>query len=544
RRDGGRHPVGPRHRRARPTPVPVSLDGRARSAHVEVTQREGVDRDPRGLLTGAPSRDRGHRTDGREVARCHRRGRGCRGDRRDDQEGRSIGGPGDRGGQGGGRSTGLSVRRADDRSRHPRDHGRRRRRRARDGERQDAPRRSRGGRPDRGPGRHCGRERRGDGLEQWWFGVGRELGGATDCLREASGGSGSERPDRRDDQRGMSDPNDRTPSIMLSAGEVSGALHGSTLCRSIRALRPDVRLVGMGGSRMAAAGVDVLVDPTHEAVVGTSEALGRIPALYRAYRTLVSRLRDESPRALVVIDFPDFNLQLARQARQAGIPVLYFIPPQLWACRRGRWRQMARRVSRVLAVLPFERELYESAGVPVEFVGHPLLDVLPLDLSRDEARRRLGLDPSEVVVGLLPGSRREEVARLLPAMLGAARHLASAGDARRFLLALAPTVDRAAVARHVGSSGGDHAPRVELVGGRTYEVMAAADAQIIASGPATLEAALLGVPMVLCYRVSRITEGFVRMLVRVPWAGLPNIVAGRAIVPEILQDEVSPERLA
>jgi len=337
--------------------------------------------------------------------------------------------------------------------------------------------------------------------------------------------------------------NDRTPSIMLSAGEVSGDLHGSTLCRSMQALRPDVRLVGMGGARMAAAGMEVLVDPTHEAVVGTSEALGRIPALYRAYRTLVKRLREEAPRALVVIDFPDFNLQLARQARQAGIPVLYFIPPQLWAWRRGRMRQMARRVSRVLAVLPFERELYESAGVPVEFVGHPLLDVLPLDLSRDEARRRLGLDPSEVVVGLLPGSRREEVARLLPAMMGAARRLASA-DARRFLLALAPTVDRAAVARHLGTPGTDRAPRVDLVQGRTYEVMAAADVHIIASGTATLEAALLGVPMVLCYRVSRITEGVVRMLVRVPWAGLPNIIAGRAIVPEILQDEISPERLA
>src|SRR5262245_59284646 len=241
---------------------------------------------------------------------------------------------------------------------------------------------------------------------------------------------------------------------MLSAGEVSGDLHGSTLCRAIQALRPDVRLVGMGGSRMAAAGMDVVVDPTREAVVGTSEALGRIPALYQAYRRLAQRMREHPPCALVVIDFPEFNLQLARQARRAGIPVLYFIPPQLWAWRRGRIRQMARRITRVLAILPFERDLYESAGVPVEFVGHPLLDVLPLDLSRDEARRRLGLDPSEVVVGLLPGSRREEVARLLPAMLGAARRLARARDARRFIVGLAPTVDRAAVATLLESLGG------------------------------------------------------------------------------------------
>src|SRR5215470_5905407 len=158
---------------------------------------------------------------------------------------------------------------------------------------------------------------------------------------------------------------------MLSAGEASGDLHGGTLCRALRDLDPTVRLVGMGGAHMAAAGMDTVVDPTRHAAVGTSEALGRVPALYRAYRALVARLRAERPRALVVIDFPEFNLRLARQARRAGVPVVYFIPPQLWAWRRGRVRQMRRRVNLVLAVLPFERELYEAAGVPVAFVGHP-----------------------------------------------------------------------------------------------------------------------------------------------------------------------------
>jgi len=331
---------------------------------------------------------------------------------------------------------------------------------------------------------------------------------------------------------------------MLSAGEASGDLHGSTLCRALMDLHPGVLLFGMGGRRMAAAGMEVIADPTGEAVVGTSEALGRIPELYRAYRGLVTRLRDERPRALVVIDFPEFNLRLARQARRAGVPVLYFIPPQLWAWRRGRIRQMARRVSRVLAVLPFERELYERAGVPVEFVGHPLLDVLPLDLARDEARRRLGLDPSEAVVGLLPGSRRQEVTRLLPPMLAAARRLTSARAAGRFVLGLAPTVDRAAVEQLLRQAEAADAPRVEVLEGRTYEVMAGADVVLIASGTATLEAALLGVPMVVCYGVSRITEALVRLLVRVPWCSLPNIVAGRPIVPEILQDEVTGQRLA
>jgi len=334
----------------------------------------------------------------------------------------------------------------------------------------------------------------------------------------------------------------RRGPIMLSAGEASGDLHGATLCRALRELEPGVRLLGMGGSHMRAAGMEVLLDPTAHAAVGTSEAIGRIPALYRAYRTLAARLVAERPRALVLIDFPEFNLRLARRARAANVPVVYFIPPQLWAWRRGRIRQMAHRVSRVLAVFPFEPPLYEGAGVPVEFVGHPLLDALPLDLARDDARRRLGADPAHSLVGLLPGSRREEVERLLPPMLEAARRLAAADARRRFVLGLAPTVSRERVDAHLRQAG--PGPAVEVVEGRTYEVMAAADALLIASGTATLEAALLGTPMALCYRVSRTTELIARLLARVEWIGLPNLVAGRAVVPELIQEQVTGERLA
>ena len=158
------------------------------------------------------------------------------------------------------------------------------------------------------------------------------------------------------------------PSILLSAGEASGDLHGATLCQALREIHPGLRLVGLGGPRMAAAGMELVADVSGRAVVGTSEALGRVPGLYRAYRQLKARLIDERPRALVVIDFPEVNLRLARVARRAGVPVVYFIPPQLWAWRRGRIRQMARRVSRVLAVLPFAEGLYRNAGVPVDFV--------------------------------------------------------------------------------------------------------------------------------------------------------------------------------
>jgi lipid-A-disaccharide synthase len=331
--------------------------------------------------------------------------------------------------------------------------------------------------------------------------------------------------------------------IMLSAGEASGDLHGATMCRAIRDLDPKIRLVGMGGSRMAAAGVEILVDPTAQAAVGTSEALNRVPALVRAYKLLVRRLRETRPLAIVLIDFPEFNLRLARQARRAGIPVVYFIPPQLWAWRRGRMRQMARRVTKVLAAFPFEKSLYEEAGVPVEFVGHPLLDVVPSDLDHARARERLGVGDRRVLVGLLPGSREQEISRLLPRMLDAAARLAVDGK-RSFVLGLAPSVERKRVASMLERAAEAGGPPIEIVEGMTYEVMAAADALLIASGTATLEAALLGAPMVVCYRVSRLTEVMARLLKRSPWISLPNIVAGRGVVPEILQDDATAARFA
>jgi lipid-A-disaccharide synthase len=331
---------------------------------------------------------------------------------------------------------------------------------------------------------------------------------------------------------------------MLSAGEASGDLHGATMCRALLALDPGLRLIGMGGPRMAAAGVEILVDPTAHAAMGTSEAIGRVPRLYRAYKLLVRRLREARPMAMVLIDFPEFNLRLAKQARRAGIPVVYFMPPQLWAWRRGRIRQMARRVTRVLAAFPFEESLYEEAGVPVEFVGHPLLDVVPGDLDRAKARERLGVGERQTLVGLLPGSRRQEVDRLLPPMLDAAARLSRADGRRCFVLGLAASVDRGLVTVHFRRASEASGPPVEVVEGLTHEVMAASDALLIASGTATLEAALLGTPMVVCYRVSRLTEVVARLLTRSAWISLPNIVAGRGAVPEILQDKVTGARLA
>jgi lipid-A-disaccharide synthase len=331
--------------------------------------------------------------------------------------------------------------------------------------------------------------------------------------------------------------------IMLSAGEASGDLHGETLCRALRALEPHVRLVGMGGPRMAAAGMEVVADPTRHAVVGMTEAMGRVPALYGAYRALLRRIRVQRPDALVLIDFPEFNMRLGRAASRAGVRVVYFVPPQLWAWRPGRARRIARFATRVLTVLPFEREIYEAVHVQVEYTGHPLLDVLPLDMTRDAAREHLGLDPAVSLIGLLPGSRRKELDRLLPAMLEAAGKLGAGDPRRRFLLGAAPTLDKAQIAMRLRAAREAGGPRVEIVEGLTHELMAAADVLMIASGTATLEAALLNAPMVVCYRVSRTTEWIGRRLALLPWISLPNIIVRRFAVPELLQGQVT-ERLA
>lgn len=329
-------------------------------------------------------------------------------------------------------------------------------------------------------------------------------------------------------------------ALMLVAGEASGDLHGATLAGELRRLAPSISLVGMGGPRMAEAGVGLLSDLTRLAVVGSSEAVGRLPALFRAYRLLVSHLREQPPRAVILIDFPEFNLRIARVARGLGIPVVYFIPPQVWAWRRGRVRVMARLATRVLAIFPFEVPLYERAGARVEFVGHPVLDSLGSPPARLEARRLLGTSPEGTLVGLLPGSRREEVARLLPEMLRAAGLIQASRPETRFLLAPAPAVESDLVNRLVAAA------RVEVgvATGRTQEVMAAADLLLVASGTATLEAALVGTPMVVCYRVSRVSGLLGRLLVRIPWISLVNIVAARAVVPELLQGDATGERMA
>jgi lipid-A-disaccharide synthase len=337
-------------------------------------------------------------------------------------------------------------------------------------------------------------------------------------------------------------PTPDTAPIMIVAGEASGDLHGAMLCRALRALAPTRPLLGMGGERMAAAGFERLVDVTGAAAIGGTEALGPIPTLVAAWRRLRAELiGPRPPSALVLIDFPEFNLRLARVARRVGVPVVYFIPPQVWAWRPWRARIVARRTSLVLAVFPFETALYRQAGARVEFVGHPVLDALTGAPTRAEARRQLGLDANVPVIGLLPGSRKQEIEGTLPVLHAAAARIAAARPQTRFVLAAAERTghgaDPAALLQ-------DARPPVQVVTGQTYAVMRAADLLLVTSGTATLEAALLGTPMVVCYRFSRASEAMVRLLVRVPWISLVNITLGRAVVPELYQRAFTAEHLA
>jgi lipid-A-disaccharide synthase len=325
----------------------------------------------------------------------------------------------------------------------------------------------------------------------------------------------------------------------MVAGEASGDLHGATLARALRTLAPDLRLAGMGGARMAAEGVHLLQRAERVTVVGGTEALGRLPALWRAFRALRAELRERRPGVLVLIDFPEFNMRLARLARRLGVPVVYFVAPQVWAWRRGRVRAMARDVSRVLAIFPFEVSVYEESGVPVEFIGHPLLDVLPA-LDRDAARAGLA-SGAESLVGLLPGSRDAEVRRHLPVLLQATRRIVARRPRTRFALATAPGTPVPPVMAAVRAEG---AP-VQVVPGQAHRVMAAADLLLVASGTATLEAACYGTPMVVLYRLSALSHALARLLVRgVSHISLPNIIAGREVVPELIQGRATPDGVA
>jgi lipid-A-disaccharide synthase len=327
--------------------------------------------------------------------------------------------------------------------------------------------------------------------------------------------------------------------ILMVAGEPSGDRHGADLARAIAQFLPRVALWGMGGQHMARAGVRLHVDMAGVSVVGIVEVLAHVAAILRARRTLLREVDRDPPLLGILIDFPDFNLRLARSLKKRGIPIFYYISPQVWAWRGGRVRLMSRLLDRVGVILPFEEGLLRQAGIAAEYVGHPLREQLGVEESPEQARVALGLAPYCPVLGLLPGSRPGEVENLLPVMLEGTRLARTKIPEIQPVVALSAMVPRNRVdvtVRPFGSAA-------LVVEAQAHRVLRASRMAIVASGTATLEAALLGTPMVVVYRASWISYLLGRLLVKVKHVALANILAGQRIVPELLQGNLTPPAL-
>jgi len=331
----------------------------------------------------------------------------------------------------------------------------------------------------------------------------------------------------------------KSKKILLVAGEVSGDLHGSYLVEAIHRIDPEIQFFGVGGEGLKRGGMRLLHHSQSLSVVGITEVFVKLRSILKALRTLKRSLEREKPDLVILIDFPDFNLRLAKIAHRKGIPILYYISPQVWAWRSGRVKLIARLVKKMVVLFPFEVPLYEAAGVDVEWVGHPLLDIVKPTLSKEMAFQQFGLDPKRRTIGLLPGSRIHEIERLLPSLLASAQLLQKEIPDLQFVIPLAPGISKATLSSRMNSIS----VPVTVVEGFTYDVMNLCELLITASGTATLEAAILGKPMIIIYKVSFSTYWIGRALVRVNHIGLPNLVAEKEIALELIQKDVNPQRI-
>ena len=326
---------------------------------------------------------------------------------------------------------------------------------------------------------------------------------------------------------------------MMSCGEPSGDLYAGALAVEIRRRQPDAAIFGLGGQRLMAGGGELVADYRGLSVTGLIEALRVVPRSLSVLRQLINVARTEKPQALVVIDFPDFNLRLASAVKKLGIPVIYYISPQLWAWRKSRMRVMKRLADRVLVIFPFEEQLYRDAEVPVQFVGHPLVDLARAQEPRDSFIRQLGLDAARPIVALLPGSRPNEVERLLAIIRDGVEQISARAPDAQFVVARAPGLDDRLFSQ-VKWTG---IQPVEVLA-RTDDVLAISDVAITASGTATVQAALHGRPMVVVYRLSPLSYWIGRRFVHVDDVAMVNLIAGRRIVPELIQDDCTAEKIA
>lgn len=332
--------------------------------------------------------------------------------------------------------------------------------------------------------------------------------------------------------------------IMIVTGEASGDLHGANLVKAMRAKDPGLQFCGMGGPELAALGIEILYDAAKVSVVGLSEVFAHLPDIWRAQRALRCRLIEDRPDLLILIDLPDFNLLLARKAKKLAIPVFYYISPQLWAWRSGRVKTIKARVDKMGVILPFEQEFYRLRGVAAEYVGHPLLDTVQTNTTRDQFLQQHDISATTRCIGLLPGSRRREVSSLLPVFFEAAEILQkNSVEKIIFFIPRAATIGR----EEFAAAGLDHYSEIldiRIIEKNRYDMMAACDAVVTASGTVTLELAILEVPMIVVYKLAPLTYQLARRLIKVDFFSLVNLVAGYAAVPELLQHEVTANAIA
>ncbi|MBI3599962.1 MAG: lipid-A-disaccharide synthase [Nitrospinae bacterium] len=327
--------------------------------------------------------------------------------------------------------------------------------------------------------------------------------------------------------------------LLIITGEDSGDLYGGNLAKEIQRLYPDIKISGVGGKHMRSAGVDIFCDVSDISVVGFWEVIEKLGLIRRLYKQIAEKLDSGNIKGVVLIDYPGFNLKIAAAAKKRGIPVFYYISPQVWAWKKGRVKTIKKCVDKMMVILPFEKEFYQREGFDVEFVGHPLLEVIPPSLDKGEICRDLGIDDKQLIIGVLPGSRKKEIVYMLPTILEASSLIKEKYPSAQFLLPLSPSISVGQ-----GFSLASEYSYIKVAKGRNYDVMKASDLLITKSGTSTLEAAIIETPMIIVYKTSALSFYLAKSLVNVQFAGLPNLLAGKEIVPELIQSKANAKDIA
>lgn len=329
--------------------------------------------------------------------------------------------------------------------------------------------------------------------------------------------------------------------IMISAGEASGDMHAGALTKEIKKIDPQAEVFGMGGDCLREAGGEVLFDIKDHGVMGILEVVKKLPQLFQLRDDLARVMDERRPDVLVVIDYPEFNMRLAKVAKAKGIPIVSFIAPSAWVWRKGRAKGISKLVDKIASIFPMEYECYKEAGANIEFVGHPLMDIVKPTMTKLETRRKLGIDEINKIVLLLPGSRLQEIKNMLPEMLKTAKIMKEKDPSLEFIMPRANTIAKELLMDALKEYDANY---VRITEEETYDLMNASDVAVATSGTVTLEAAILELPCVICYKTSAITAFIARAIIGIKTIGLPNIVAGRIVMPELLQEAMTPKNMA